>query len=1484
MKFNWLMKRIDFVADLFCALLLCVIWLGLMSLLGACSQDKNSVATGEASSTNGLIIEKATVVPVLDGKSTQTGIYIHNNTGQTISGIQYLSLASGESDPAPSEVANSHRLQINSSGCHSIAANSSCLLVFSTPSLSFGQSGSAIIIANYNGVTINQIINYSYYTSKDYTGVNFSDGSVSLFGSNDYATVYVFVGNSQIQPQVGFNLSDSSLAISNGLINGSVAISANQVIPLELKSNQNVTSNLVTVTPYTQFSFSQLAKSLQDASQQHQSLQITISPTQKANLVMSNVPLLNAVSNLSATITIKNNGNKTATLIHLTSADTSKTSISAVTCVSGGSLAAGASCTDTVTLKDLYNNGSSNINLAYNNSLGSATAVQTVSYYNTLAQPMIKMLPASSSLTESINSVKTVVFSVQNMANAPLTSLTSTVYTNLSQATVAKTTTTTPCGTTLNARTSCTVTARITSNANVDSGVFYVVMRGSFTNGTTTNYSFVSQPVATTIYDPSVATIASTTPTESATNVSISTNVILNFSKAMDPTTLNSSNIQLQKVSDSSSVPLTFQGVTNGNQTVTFTQTSGQLLGSTPYKIVINPSAIKDYNANPMGAATSQRVASFTTGDFAAPTISLVNPSNGSTNQSKTPNINITFSEPMALAGLTSSNIMFQTQAGGTVAGTSLVISNNNQTVTVNLNGIPLADLSSYQLVLNQANLTDVAGNPLGTNPAYVATLFTTGDFIAPTLSSVMPLNGATDVALESGISLSFSEAMNTATLTTSSVQLIRNSTSTAVSLNSPFFSNGNQTVSFQPVSNLASNESYSIVINPSLITDTHNNPMSAATSQTVSAFTTVFVPIYGQIMLAGYKGQMLLLNPATSAMSVYNPYYYSCNAIAYGQGKFVEVGNGGEIRYSTDDGVTWTTEAFVTPYDLRDITFSGFMQKWIAVGDGGSLLISSNGTSWTKISNAIVPLTTSLVSVAVNNGADYAVVVGNDASSGTKSGYTYYSTKSDTSLTSWNRSPTPVYASLVGVALGSLPSGSGFFEIGVENSSSNTGAIGSYVSSDANFGSFAWTWYPTTVNVPVYELYRSSNGPYGNVYATGEQLFGVYSYNLVYVQSVNSGVLTWTLVYPLGSMTYATNRYTGISFVNNYLVILGSNASIMYNNSGGLSNWSANTVGNGGGYDVTDVAYNATSGKYVICGAGANYGASSLATPAGTGWTTSLMNPSSITSATITVMGVSNTVNPSYVMIKDSNVPMYNTSGSPVSGTWQTATSTGGDPVTGWLYQTTAMAYGSSGYFVAVGVGTPGLPQIMKSTNSSGSAWVAESAPTTEWLYGVSYGNNQYVAVGRNGTILTSPTGETWTARTSPVASANWISITYANNQYVAVGGLSGSGYVMTSTNGITWTVRSTLASTTWNNITYGNNLYVAVGAGGKIITSPDGITWTAQSSGVTTILYNVNYAGGKYVASGELGVILTSSDGITWTQIPPLNGGGLLSSIPFN
>src|SRR5690606_32402124 len=70
---------------------------------------------------------------------------------------------------------------------------------------------------------------------------------------------------------------------------------------------------------------------------------------------------------------------------------------------------------------------------------------------------------------------------------------------------------------------------------------------------------------------------------------------------------------------------------------------------------------------------------------------------------------------------------------------------------------------------------------------------------------------------------------------------------------------------------------------------------------------------------------------------------------VAYGNGLWVAVGNGGTIRTSTN-GTSWTGRTSGTSNNLLDVAYANGL--WVAAGWNGTILTSPDGTSWTSRSS----------------------------------------------------------------------------------------------------------------------------------------------------------------------------------------------------------------------------------------------------------------------------------------------------------------------------------------------------------------------------------------------------------------------------------------------------------------------------------------------------------------------------------------------------
>lgn len=180
--------------------------------------------------------------------------------------------------------------------------------------------------------------------------------------------------------------------------------------------------------------------------------------------------------------------------------------------------------------------------------------------------------------------------------------------------------------------------------------------------------------------------------------------------------------------------------------------------------------------------------------------------------------------------------------------------------------------------------------------------------------------------------------------------------------------------------------------------------------------------------------------------------------------------------------------------------------------------------------------------------------------------------------------------------------------------------------------------------------------------------------------------------------------------------------------------------------------------------------------------------------------------------------------------------------------------------------------------SSTDGVTWTQET-PAVLGSLAITWSGNQFVAVGQNGNIQTSPDGVVWTRRTS---GTNYplFAIAGSSTKLVAVGDL---GNIVTSSDGIGWTPLAGITTLSLSGIAWSGTQFVAVGKSGMILTSPDGLTWTPRISGTGNWLNAVAWSGTQFVAVGLSGTILTSPDGISWTS-KASGGADVLTAVAWS
>lgn len=157
-----------------------------------------------------------------------------------------------------------------------------------------------------------------------------------------------------------------------------------------------------------------------------------------------------------------------------------------------------------------------------------------------------------------------------------------------------------------------------------------------------------------------------------------------------------------------------------------------------------------------------------------------------------------------------------------------------------------------------------------------------------------------------------------------------------------------------------------------------------------------------------------------------------------------------------------------------------------------------------------------------------------------------------------------------------------------------------------------------------------------------------------------------------------------------------------------------------------------------------------------------------------------------------------------------------------------------------------------------------------------VIWGNDQFVAVGASGIVLTSPDGLYWSIerpdgalwgqQTREACQESLQSVAWGNGIYLASGNQQ---RLLMSKDGKTWSEAPPISPDLRGGVflTWANGLFVAVGAAGRIYTSPDGLTWLRRETGLTDQLVDVAGYHKGFMAISKSGKVLASDDGVHWT-----------------
>jgi large repetitive protein len=303
-----------------------------------------------------------------------------------------------------------------------------------------------------------------------------------------------------------------------------------------------------------------------------------------------------------------------------------------------------------------------------------------------------------------------------------------------------------------------------------------------------TSPQFQSTFITGTTADATSPQVVQLSPPSAATGVPINAPLVVQFTKAMDPSTLTP---QAFSVTDNGVSVAGMVQVDPTGLTASFVPSTFFGVG---HNVAANlASSIQDASGNalPGGSAFS-----FTTSfspDSQGPSLIGTSPSNGVTGVPLNSLVVLEFNKPLNVISVSAG---FQVLAGGQPVSGGIALSDSNKRITFTPSSSLTAN-TTYTITTT-SQITDVGGFPLS-NPGNSA--FVTGsatDTTTPSVVVVVPASAAVAVPTNAVVQVQFSKAVNPLTVAAATLQLTPQSPGNPVPGTITVSSNG-QTATFVP-------------------------------------------------------------------------------------------------------------------------------------------------------------------------------------------------------------------------------------------------------------------------------------------------------------------------------------------------------------------------------------------------------------------------------------------------------------------------------------------------------------------------------------------------------------------------------------------------------------------------------------------------------------------------------------------------------------
>jgi hypothetical protein len=271
--------------------------------------------------------------------------------------------------------------------------------------------------------------------------------------------------------------------------------------------------------------------------------------------------------------------------------------------------------------------------------------------------------------------------------------------------------------------------------------------------------------------DVTAPQVLRTNPFNGAAEVPVNTVISVELNEPIDPVTVNSNSFIVRD-------NVTFNNLTGSisisadGRTISFLPDAPLAVGRS-HSVLLSFQGIQDLAGNSLSGGNFSFTTSFAA-DTVGPQVLAVSPANGLTQVPINAQVMIVFDEPIQAQSIDQVTL----SAGATTVAVTRAFSNSNRILTLT-STVPLNATTLY--TLNITGVRDLAGNNLLTPITSSFTTSAGADLVRPQISGSNPINGASGIATNTTVTITFSERINPLTVNSNTFRVFPSSTGVAI-------------------------------------------------------------------------------------------------------------------------------------------------------------------------------------------------------------------------------------------------------------------------------------------------------------------------------------------------------------------------------------------------------------------------------------------------------------------------------------------------------------------------------------------------------------------------------------------------------------------------------------------------------------------------------------------------------------------------------